>query len=176
MNDLSTTNDPKLIDATVAIVAAALSGATAEISTDTMQTLITSTYNTLSALGQPAAEEIAAPTKREPVVSVRSSIKPDFLVCLIDGKQVKMLKRYLMTNYGMTPDDYRREFNLAKDYPMVAPNYSEKRRELAKNIGLGHKGRGGRKAAAPAAKAATPAKRGRKARTTAPAQAEAVSA
>jgi predicted transcriptional regulator len=70
---------------------------------------------------------------------VRSSIKPDFIVCLEDGKKLKMLKRHLMTRYGMTPDDYRTKWGLPGDYPMVAPNYAEQRRTLAKSIGLGTK-------------------------------------
>ena len=81
--------------------------------------------------------------KQEPAVSIRASVKPDYLVCLEDGKKLQMLRRHLMTHYGMTPDDYRAKWNLPKDYPMVAPNYTEKRRALAKEIGLGTKGRGG---------------------------------
>jgi predicted transcriptional regulator len=74
-------------------------------------------------------------------VSVRSSIKPDFIVCLEDGKKLKMLKRHLMTHYQMTPEQYRAKWNLPADYPMVAPNYAEQRRTLAKKIGLGTKRR-----------------------------------
>ncbi len=79
--------------------------------------------------------------KPEPKVSIRSSIKPDYIVCLEDGKKLKMLKRHLMTHYGMTPDQYRQKWGLAADYPMVAPNYAEQRRTLAKSIGLGTKRR-----------------------------------
>jgi predicted transcriptional regulator len=75
--------------------------------------------------------------KQEPAVSIRSSIKPDFIVCLEDGKKLKMLKRHLMTHYQMTPDQYRQKWGLGADYPMVAPNYAEQRRSLAKSIGLG---------------------------------------
>ena len=82
-----------------------------------------------------AAPEPAA--RQEPAVSVRASIKPDFIVCLEDGKKLKMLKRHLMTHYQMTPDQYRAKWNLPADYPMVAPNYAEQRRSLAKKIGLG---------------------------------------
>src|SRR3546814_4955019 len=67
----------------------------------------------------------------------------DYIVCLEDGKKLKMLRRHLMTHYGITPDEYRAKWNLPKDYPMVAPNYAETRRALAKQIGLGTKGRGG---------------------------------
>jgi len=84
-----------------------------------------------------SGEKPAPQAKQEPAVSVRSSIKPDYLVCLEDGKKLKMLKRHLMTHYQMTPDDYRAKWNLAADYPMVAPSYAEQRRSLAKKIGLG---------------------------------------
>ena len=84
----------------------------------------------------------AAPeTKPEPKVPIRSSVKPDYIVCLEDGKRLKMLKRHLMTHYGMTPDQYRQKWGLSADYPMVAPNYAEQRRTLAKSIGLGTKRR-----------------------------------
>lgn len=102
--------------------------------------LIQSVYNSLAGLGAPA---VVVEEKQVPAVSVRSSIKPDHIVCLEDGKKLKMLKRHLMTHYGMTPDDYRTKWGLPADYPMVAPNYAEQRRVLAKQIGLGTKGRGG---------------------------------
>ena len=70
-------------------------------------------------------------------MSIKSSVKPDYIVCLEDGKKLKMLKRYLRTNYDMSPEEYRARWNLPADYPMVAPNYAEKRRDLAKKIGLG---------------------------------------
>ena len=83
---------------------------------------------------------VAAPeAKPEPKVPVRSSVKPDYIVCLEDGKRLKMLKRHLMTHYSLTPDQYRQKWGLASDYPMVAPNYAEQRRTLAKSIGLGTK-------------------------------------
>ena len=91
-------------------------------------------YATLAGLGTAVVEE--AP-KQEPAVSIRSSIKPDFIVCLEDGKKFKMLKRHLMKRYSLTPDQYRAKWNLPADYPMVAPNYVEQRRMLAKAIGLG---------------------------------------
>lgn len=97
--------------------------------------LIQNIYGALSSLGT-KVELAALP---EPAVSIRSSIKPDYIVCLEDGKKMKMLKRHLMTSYGMTPEDYRERWGLPADYPMVAPNYAEKRRELAKKIGLGRK-------------------------------------
>lgn len=101
-----------------------------------LPSLITNVYGALASLGpsQPAPEP--AP---EPAVSIRSSVKNDHIVCLEDGKKLKMLKRHLMTRYNMTPEQYRARWNLPADYPMVAPAYAEKRRELAKKIGLGRK-------------------------------------
>lgn len=98
--------------------------------------LISNVHSSLANLGTPAAPEQA---EQAPAVSIRSSVKPDYLVCLEDGKKLKMLKRHLMTHYQMTPAEYRAKWNLAADYPMVAPNYAEQRRTLAKKIGLGRK-------------------------------------
>jgi predicted transcriptional regulator len=98
--------------------------------------LIRTTFQALHTLGQPVAPHAAAPV---PAVSIRASIKPDYLVCLEDGKKLTMLKRYLRTTYGLSPDDYRAKWGLPRDYPMVAPNYAEKRRALAHSIGLGRK-------------------------------------
>jgi len=106
------------------------------VAVEDLPTLIVNVYGALAGLGgtAPVVEE-----KPEPAVSIRSSVKPDFIVCLEDGKKLKMLKRHLMTHYNMTPEDYRARWGLPADYPMVAPNYAEKRRELAKKIGLGRK-------------------------------------
>lgn len=95
--------------------------------------------NVHAALAGLDAETPAAPIEQVPAVSVRSSIKPAFIVCLEDGKKLKMLKRHLATDHRMTPAEYRAKWNLAADYPMVAPNYSETRRGLAHKIGLGRK-------------------------------------
>jgi predicted transcriptional regulator len=103
--------------------------------------LIDNVYNALAKLdgrAEPVKE------KQEPAVSIRASIKPDYVVCLEDGKKLKMLKRHLMTHYGLTPDQYRAKWGLAADYPMVAPNYALQRQALAKKIGLGTK-RAGKK-------------------------------
>jgi len=108
--------------------------------------LIAKVHGALSGLGQEATS--LATTEQKPAVSIRSSVKPDHIVCLEDGKKLTMLKRYLQTNYGMTPQQYRAKWKLPADYPMVAPNYAEKRRTLAKAIGLGRKSG----AAAPASK------------------------
>lgn len=97
---------------------------------------IENVYAALARLTQPQA---APEPKQEPAVAVRSSIKPDHLVCLEDGKRLKMLKRHLMSHYDMTPDEYRAKWKLPPDYPMVAPNYAKQRRDLAVKIGLGRK-------------------------------------
>jgi len=98
--------------------------------------MISNVYAALAGLGTPVEEPVV---KKEPAVSVRSSVKPDFIVCLEDGKKLKMLKRHLMTHYQMTPADYRTKWGLPADYPMVAPNYAAQRKELALKIGLGRK-------------------------------------
>ena len=100
--------------------------------------LIENVHTALAGLGQAKEEPVV---KQEPAVSIRSSIKPDFVVCLEDGLKMKMLKRHLMTDHGLTPDQYRQKWGLGPDYPMVAPNYAEQRRALAKKIGLGTKRR-----------------------------------
>jgi len=134
MDNPQTDMSETLITLTSDIVAAHVSNN--DVAVGDLPSLITNVYTALSGLGQAAAEPEKAP---EPAVSVRASVKPDHIVCLEDGKKLKMLKRHLMTHYNMTPDQYRQRWNLPADYPMVAPNYAEKRRELAKKIGLGRK-------------------------------------
>jgi predicted transcriptional regulator len=102
--------------------------------------LISSVFDTLSGTGvEPEPERL------KPAVSIKRSIQPDFIVCLEDGKKLKMLKRHLSTAYGMTPDDYRERWGLPADYPMVAPNYAKRRSNLAKEIGLGQSNKRTRK-------------------------------
>lgn len=134
MENVQSDANETLITLTSDIVAAHVSNNS--VSVEDLATLITNVYGALAGLGGtvPVIEE-----KPEPAVSVRASIKPDYIVCLEDGKKLKMLKRHLMTHYNMTPEAYRARWNLPADYPMVAPNYAEKRRELAKKIGLGRK-------------------------------------
>ncbi|KRA82916.1 MucR family transcriptional regulator [Altererythrobacter sp. Root672] len=128
-SDLSET----LITLTSDIVAAHVSNNS--VSVDDVPALIQNVYGALASLGSaPQPEE-----KLQPAVSVRASVKADHLVCLEDGKKMKMLKRHLMTDHGLTPAEYRARWNLPADYPMVAPDYAEKRRVLAKEIGLGRK-------------------------------------
>jgi len=131
MDDTSAKNE-MLITLTADIVAAHVSNNSVAVSD--LPVLIQNVHTALSSLGTVAA---APEVRPEPAVSVRSSIKPDYIVCLEDGKKLKMLKRHLMTHYQMTPEDYRAKWNLPADYPMVAPNYAEQRRTLAKKIGLG---------------------------------------
>jgi predicted transcriptional regulator len=125
-----------LVTLTADIVAAHVSNNSVAVSD--LPVLIQNVHGALSGLGRPAA---APEVKQEPAVSIRSSVKPDYIVCLEDGKKLKMLKRHLMTHYQMTPEQYRAKWNLPADYPMVAPNYAEQRRTLAKKIGLGTKRR-----------------------------------
>ncbi|MFT8244293.1 MucR family transcriptional regulator [Roseomonas sp. BN140053] len=102
--------------------------------------LIAEVHRALLGLGRPA--EPPAVARPEPAVPVKKSIQPEYLVCLEDGKKLKMLKRHLKTAYNMTPEEYRERWGLPPDYPMVAPNYAEHRSSLAKRIGLGTRPRG----------------------------------
>jgi len=123
-----------LITLTADIVSAHVSNNSVAVSD--LALLISNVHGALAGLGDKPEAPAAKP---EPAVSIRSSIKPDYVVCLEDGKKLKMLKRHLMTHYNMTPDEYRQKWGLNADYPMVAPNYAEQRRALAKKIGLGTK-------------------------------------
>jgi predicted transcriptional regulator len=100
--------------------------------------LIQSVFTKLNELA--VGEEVAS-VELTPAVPIKKSVTDDYIICLEDGKKLKMLKRHLMTAYGMTPEDYRAKWGLKADYPMVAPNYAAKRQELAKKIGLGRKPR-----------------------------------
>ena len=129
-NDMTET----IITLTADIVAAHVSNNSVAVSD--IPTLIANVHSALVGLGGPAS---APEVRAEPAVSIRASVKPDYIVCLDDGKKLKMLKRHLMTCYGLTPDEYRAKWGLPADYPMVAPNYAEQRRSLAVKIGLGRK-------------------------------------
>jgi len=129
-----------LLTLTADIVAAHVSNNS--VAVNDLPTLIQNVHQALSGIsGSSSGPE----EKPEPKVSIRASVKPDFISCLECGKKQKMLKRHLMTNHGMTPGDYRQKWGLTADYPMVAPNYAEQRRTLAKSIGLGTKRRRTRK-------------------------------
>jgi len=121
-------DDDTLLALTADIVAAHVSNNS--VSVNDLPALIQNVHGALTAISGAGA---------------RSDAKPDYIVCLEDGKKLKMLKRHLMTHYNMSPDDYRRKWGLSADYPMVAPNYAEQRRKLAKSIGLGTKRRRTRK-------------------------------
>ena len=129
-----------LITLTADIVAAHVSNNSVAVSD--LPVLIGNVHHALAGLSSGAVAPQVAP---EPAVPIRLSVKKDYIVCLDDGKKLKMLKRHLMTHYGMTPDDYRAKWGLPADYPMVAPAYAEQRRVLAKAIGLGRAPGSGRK-------------------------------
>ena len=151
--------DKTILNLTAEIVAAHVGYN--NVASEELPTLIGQVHSALVSLG---AEQVTAdvPDIGKPAVSIRSSVKPDYIVCLEDGKKLTMLKRYLQTRYGMTPQQYRAKWKLPADYPMVAPNYADRRRELAKSIGLGRQGRGGKPTPRVEPAAVVPAKRGRK--------------
>ncbi len=134
-------NNSDLLQLTTEIVAAHVGNNT--VSLADLPQLIQSVYSSLGSVG---AEPVEA--RPEPAVPVKKSVHADYLVCLEDGKKLKMLKRHLATAYNMTPDDYRARWGLSPDYPMVAPNYAQHRSDLAKKIGLGTKPRKRRRKAA----------------------------
>ena len=125
--------EEELLRMTADVVAAYVSNNT--LPTAQLAEVINAVYNSLKALEGQEAEPAPEPLK--PAVAIRKSITPDYLVCLEDGKKLKMLKRHLRSTYNMTPDEYRTKWGLGPDYPMVAPNYAEQRSEFAKKIGLG---------------------------------------
>ncbi|WP_417459630.1 MucR family transcriptional regulator [Kordiimonas sp.] len=122
----------ELLALTVEIVASHVSNNS--VAVDELPNLIQQIFGTLKGLG---SDGLATEQLPDPAVPIKKSITPDFLICLEDGKKLKMLKRHLKTRYDMTPDDYRERWSLPADYPMVAPNYAKQRRDLAKKIGLG---------------------------------------
>jgi len=137
-------NNETLLGLTADIVASHVANNT--VATSDLPSLISNVYSALSNVnGATPAKAV----EQEPAVSIRASIKPDYIVCLEDGKKLKMLKRHLMTRYQMSPADYRAKWKLPPDYPMVAPNYAAQRRKLAHEIGLGRKAKAPVKAAAP---------------------------
>jgi predicted transcriptional regulator len=150
MSDKSETD---LLSLTAQIVSAHIANNSVQASA--LPELISNVYQALTSVGAASAPP---ETKPEPAVPVKKSVFPDYLICLEDGKKLKMLKRHLMTSYGMTAEDYRERWDLPDNYPMVAPNYAQKRSSLAKAIGLGRKPQ----TAEPVTEARVPAKRGRK--------------
>jgi predicted transcriptional regulator len=112
------------------------------VPTNQLSELITSVHQALKNVGEKPPETL------KPAVPIKRSVTPDYIVCLEDGKKLKMLKRHLRVSYNLSPDDYRKKWGLLDDYPMVAPKYAAQRSELAKKIGLGKLRRKGRKKAA----------------------------
>jgi predicted transcriptional regulator len=134
MNNDSNSKD--LLALTTEIVAAHVSNNS--VAVGDLPALINQVYQSLVSIGQGTV----APAERpQPAVSVKRSIHADYIICLEDGKKLKMLKRHLKTAYNMTPEEYRERWGLPSDYPMVAPNYARQRSKLAKEIGLGTRGR-----------------------------------
>ena len=128
-------NNDDILKMTVEIVAAYVSNN--DVNSALVPDVINSIYSSLNSLNSQSSQEAAEAQK--PAVSIRRSITPEYIVCLEDGKKLKMLKRHLRASYGMSPDDYRTKWGLPLDYPMVAPNYAEQRSNFAKKIGLGRK-------------------------------------
>lgn len=126
-----------LLSLTAQIVAAHVSNNT--VALNDLPHLIDQVYRTLSGVGQDAPIRSERP---QPAVAVKKSVHPDYIICLEDGKKLKMLKRHLKTAYNMSPEEYRERWQLPPEYPMVAPNYAKQRSKLAKQIGLGTRGRG----------------------------------
>ncbi|HLI10108.1 MAG TPA: MucR family transcriptional regulator [Alphaproteobacteria bacterium] len=132
------TNPGEILALTAKIVAAHVSKNT--VSIEELPNLIKSVHNSLLGLDKPVDAVIERP---QPAVPVKKSVTADYIVCLEDGKKLKMLKRHLKTAYNLTPEQYRERWGLPADYPMVAPNYARQRSRLAKEIGLGTRARKG---------------------------------
>ncbi len=133
VHDPSSPKEDELLRLASEIVSAYVSNNTVPASE--LPAMIKSVHATLGSLGSAPAIEASAAQK--PAIAVKRSVTPEYIVCLEDGKKLKMLKRYLRSNYNMTPEDYRAKWNLPADYPMVAPNYAAQRSEFAKKIGPG---------------------------------------
>ncbi|AVM75337.1 Ros/MucR family transcriptional regulator [Magnetospirillum gryphiswaldense] len=133
MSERSNTSD--LLSLTTEIVAAHV--ANNSVAVADLPQLINEVYRTLASVGSAPS----APERPQPAVAVKKSVNPDYIICLEDGKKLKMLKRHLKTAYNMSPEEYRDRWGLPADYPMVAPNYAAHRSSLAKKIGLGTKPR-----------------------------------
>jgi predicted transcriptional regulator len=136
MTDKTNSND--LLALTTEIVAAHVSNNT--VAVGDLPSLINQVYQSLANIGQ---APVVTTERPQPAVNVKRSVHPDYIICLEDGKKLKMLKRHLKTSYNMTPEEYRDRWGLPPDYPMVAPNYARQRSKLAKEIGLGTRGRRG---------------------------------
>lgn len=131
------TNRDELLALTTEIVSAYLSKNS--VAATEIPSVIEQVFKTLSTVD--ADSHIATPDRPQPAVPIKRSVTPDYIICLEDGKKLKMLKRHLKTAYNMSPEEYRERWGLPADYPMVAPNYAKQRSKLAKDIGLGTRGR-----------------------------------
>jgi predicted transcriptional regulator len=129
----------ELLTMTANVVAAYVSNNT--VTEEDLSKVIRGVYDTLASVGSPGETVKERPA---PAVPIKKSVTPDYVICLEDGKKLKMLKRHLKTSYDLTPDQYRERWGLPADYPMVAPNYAKQRSRLARKIGLGTKARRGR--------------------------------
>ncbi|MCB1538182.1 MAG: MucR family transcriptional regulator [Alphaproteobacteria bacterium] len=136
-------NTGDILALTAQIVASYLSGNT--VPAADIPALIDRVHKTLANVGAGGSGGVSA-ERPHPAVSIKKSVQPDYIVCLEDGRKLKMLKRHLKSAYNLTPEAYRERWGLPSDYPMVAPNYAAKRSKLAKNIGLGKRRKSGRKA------------------------------
>jgi predicted transcriptional regulator len=139
MRDVNVPQATDLLEMTTEIVASYVSSN--EINVENLGDLIRSVHKSLGSLGNQVEAEKPI-EKPKAAVTIAKSITDDYIVCLEDGKRLKMLKRYLRSKYDLSPDDYRKRWNLPADYPMVAPNYAKRRSEFAKQIGLGRGVRG----------------------------------
>ncbi len=111
-----------------------------DVPTGQLTEILKVVHGTLNSLRRKEEDNISFGNAK-PAVPIRKSVTPDYIICLEDGKKLKMLKRYLRSTYNMTPDEYRTKWNLGPDYPLVAPNYAKQRSAFAKKIGLGRKSR-----------------------------------
>lgn len=134
LSEIEEQSAQELLEMTADIVSSYISNNPVQASS--LPELIQTVHQSLSDLANAAPAEEARP---DPAVPISKSVTPEFIICLEDGRKLKMLKRYLRTRYDMTPEDYRARWNLPADYPMVAPNYAERRSKFAKEIGLGRK-------------------------------------
>ena len=152
-------NDASPVELATELTIAWLSNPNTRAAADDVPAFLAKMHEAVSALGQSSEAPATAEAEYTPATTARRSLSsPDHIISLIDGKPYKTLRRHLST-HGMTPEQYRERYKLKADYPMVAPNYSEARRSMAKKIGLGQKGRAAKKEAAPVSNAAK--KRGR---------------
>ena len=134
--NMSTADSSQIITLTSQIVGAYVERN--NIQAADLPALISSVHQSLATLGLPQTA-VESPTELKPAVSIKKSVTPDYIICLEDGKRLKMLKRHLSASYNMTPDEYRTKWGLPSDYPMVAPNYAKARSDLALKLGLGRR-------------------------------------